>query len=201
MIRRALFAFIAITTLLAFSFLPRLIVTATVQPAPEPPGIQAAADLMAPWSCGSTYRVSQGHEGATHGGWGRYAWDFSTPEGTLLTAPAAGVIRAIRDDSHSFGCDPRFAWDANYAVIDLEDGHDVLLLHLQPDSGLVKEGQRVEVGDPIARVGNSGWVCGTHLHLQVQVTCESWWCPSRPATFGGGIPNQGALLSRSCDEP
>ena len=199
MLRTVFFSLLALIVLLAISFLPRALITAPV-PA-EPTSHEAAlVDLQAPWSCGSTYRISQGHEGTTHDGWGRYAWDFSTPEGTLLRAPAAGVIRALRDDSQAYGCDPRFAWDANYAVIDLEDGHDVLLLHLQPGSALVKEGQRVEVGDPIARVGNSGWVCGTHLHLQVQRTCRSWWCPSQPATLQGETLERGALLTRTCDE-
>lgn len=141
------------------------------------------ATIQAPFGCGESFRVSQGHRGKTHQGWGEYAWDFSTPEGTLLTSPVDGVVRMVRDDSTRYGCDPSYGWDANYVVIQFDDDLEVLLLHLQADSALVKPGDVVHVGDPLARVGNSGWVCGTHLHLQVQQSCNNWWCPSVPAAF------------------
>jgi hypothetical protein len=32
-------------------------------------------------------------------------------------------------------------------------------------------------------VGLTGWVCGAHLHMQVQSTCDSWYCQSFPAEF------------------
>lgn len=152
-------------------------------------------DLEIPWSCDDEFRVSQAHNGKTHQGWSQYAWDFATPEGTVVTAPVDGTVRKVRDDSTRYGCDSSYGWDANYVVIDMHDGFDVLLLHLQADSALVSEGDEVRRGQPLARVGNSGWVCGTHLHMQVQRTCTSWWCPSVPASFVDGyLPERGHHL-------
>jgi murein DD-endopeptidase MepM/ murein hydrolase activator NlpD len=195
MVRRLLVALLVPLTLFVLMVTTWAVPTHHVEPDPD---LDAVADLDAPWSCNATFRVSQGHHGATHDGWGRYAWDFSTPEGTTITAPAAGVVRFVRDDSRLYGCDPRFGWDANYVVIDLQNGYDVLLLHLMADSALVEVGQPVEAGQPVGQVGNSGWVCGTHLHMQVQRRCESWWCPSEPATLQGRLPDRGDLLFRQC---
>ncbi len=186
---------LAIAIFLA-SALALLAITAGALPTPAPDS--DLPSLQPPWECGYTSRVTQGHDGTTHAGYGKYAWDFSLPEGTPITAPAAGVVRKVRDDSTLYGCDPRYGWDANYVVIDLEDGHEVLLLHLQADSALVSVGDQVAPGDPIARVGNSGWTCGTHLHMQVQRTCNSWWCPSQKATLNGAVPQRGDHLRRQC---
>ena len=159
-------------------------------------------NLQAPFACDQSFRVSQGHHGRTHRGWGQFAWDFSTPEGTLLTAPVDATVRLVRDDSTRYGCDSSYGWDANYIVLQVDDEIEVLLLHLQAGSALVASGDRVSAGTPIARVGNSGWVCGTHLHLQVQKRCTSWWCPSLPATFEGNFsPDRGDhLQARSCPD-
>ncbi len=157
-------------------------------------------ELELPWSCHQAYRVSQGHESGTHTGFGAWAWDFDIGEGTLVTAPADGVVRMVRDDSTSHGCASEFAWDANYVVLDLGAGLDALFLHLRAGSARVIAGQSVRRGEPLGEVGNSGWVCGTHLHFQLQQSCRSWWCPSVPATFfDAGDPTKGQrLVSKNC---
>lgn len=184
---------------------PLMIALATLWPALTMAEVPQAVvtDLQIPWECNQEYNVSQGNHGSTHSGWGRYAWDFSTPKGTVVTAPADGVVRKVRDDSTRYGCDSRFGWDANYVVIEMDNGYDVLLLHLKAESSLVEEGDPVVVGQPVGRVGNSGWVCGTHLHLQVQRRCSSWWCPSVPATFADSHnPSTGtAMRADSCESP
>lgn len=169
----------------------------------EVPDPSPIMDLEIPWSCDEEYRVSQGNDGRTHHGWGQYAWDFAIPLGTTVTAPAAGVVRKVRDDSTRYGCDAAYGWDANYVVIDVGDGHDVLLLHLEAGSALVEKGDYVVPGQPVAKVGNSGWVCGPHLHMQVQKSCTSWWCPSVPGRFKGGLnPETGIhLRPDTCFEP
>lgn len=160
----------------------------------------AAEPLHLPWRCGEGYTISQGHQTGSHKGFGEWAWDADMPVGSVVTAPAAGVVRAARDDSHKGGCSSTFAHDGNYAIISFEDGTEVLLLHLAPGSLVVEPGQRVRAGDVIGKIGMTGWTCGAHLHFQLQETCASWWCQSLPAQIVGvGDPAPGTThVSESC---
>jgi hypothetical protein len=52
----------------------------------------------------------------------------------------------------------------------------VLMGHLQKGSIMVKVGDRVKKGDPLAKVGNSGWTSQPHLHIQaMRIAKESFW--------------------------
>jgi len=68
------------------------------------------------------------------------------------------------DNSNVFG---------NHVIIQ-PDGTDVLvfLAHMQKGSVIAKTGDRVAVGQPIGKVGNSGRTFEPHLHIhaQTQVT-------------------------------
>lgn len=61
------------------------------------------------------------------------------------------------------------------------DGRLIILAHFQPGSLMVKTGESVEVGQPIARVGNSGNSMEPHLHIQVSdldlTTHKPTWKP------------------------
>lgn len=146
--------------------------------------------LQAPWPCGDTFTVSQGNDGAhTHFGKEQYAWDFALPVGTPVLAAADGTVAMVRDDSDRGGCGSSFGDDGNYVVIDHGDGSAALYLHLAQDSSPVQEGQPVRAGDLLGRTGLTGWVCGAHLHFQVQSLCGSWYCQSQQAQFDVvGIP-------------
>ncbi|RDV39870.1 M23 family peptidase [Bradymonadaceae bacterium TMQ3] len=162
-----------------------------------PPPLPELGQLELPWECSEAFRVTQTHDVGSHTGLGTWAFDFDLPVGTPVSAPAAGEVRLVHDDSTRHGCGPEFAWDANYVVIDLQNGYDALLLHLDAGSVTVKPGDKVEAGQVVGRVGNSGWVCGTHLHFQVQRSCSSWWCQSVPAGFAEHPqPQTGQELSR-----
>lgn len=100
----------------------------------------------------------------------RNKWTSYPSWGETLYAPADGKIaKAVndlddnplnqRDEEHVVG---------NHVVIDLGNGRFVLLAHLQKASVMVKEGDVVRTGQPIAKCGNSGNTSGPHLHLQVQ---------------------------------
>ena len=154
--------------------------------------VSAAPPLRAPWTCGETFSVSQSHKTGSHVGKGALAWDFAMPVGTPIIAPAAGTIRAVRQDSTRYGCDSSYAYDANYVILAFDDGTELLFLHLQANSSPLSVGDRVRAGDMIGKVGMSGWTCGPHLHFQVQKTCDSWWCSSVPGTFAEhGDPKTG----------
>ena len=55
----------------------------------------------------------------------------------------------------------------NYLILDLGRGRFALYAHLQPGSLRVKLGDRVKVGQALARLGNSGNSDAPHLHFQV----------------------------------
>ena len=149
-----------------------------------------APPLEAPWPCGDSFVVSQGNGGATsHTGTEQYAWDFDLDEGDPILAAAGGTVSHLRKDSTIGGCSSSYGNDANYVVIDHGDGTSALYLHMAPYSSPLSLGQSVSTGDFIGRVGLTGWVCGDHLHIQVQQNCGSWYCQSVAASFtGAGVP-------------
>ncbi len=173
-----------------------LVAAACLGAAFAPATVSAEPPLQLPWSCGDSYPVTNGHNTNTHTGMDAWAWDFGLPVGTEVVAPADGVVRLIKMNSTQGGCNSAYANDANYVVVDFGDGTEALLMHLQHDSSNLSVGQPVQQGDVVGRVGLTGWVCGAHLHFQIQQTCGSWWCQSQSASFEGvGNPGEGAPLS------
>jgi len=55
----------------------------------------------------------------------------------------------------------------NHVMIETNDGYIVFLAHLKNGSILVKEGQKVETGQKIGVVGNSGNSTAPHLHINI----------------------------------
>ncbi len=141
----------------------------------QPPGPDAAPEdgtaFLLPWTGGTSFRVTQGHNTGSHVDKGSFAWDFGLPVGTPLRASHDGIVRVARGDSTIGGCNSSYANDANYVVIDRGDGLESLYLHLTSTS--VTEGQRVTRGTIIGTSGQTGWACGAHLHFQIQNSPES----------------------------
>jgi hypothetical protein len=57
--------------------------------------------------------------------------------------------------------------DGNHVILEVRPGVYVLYAHLQPGSVQVRTGDRVQRGQVLGRVGNSGNSLAPHLHLQV----------------------------------
>lgn len=121
---------------------------------------------LLPWTANVTFMVSQGHNGGSHVGVGAWAWDFATPAGTPIRAAHVGTVRLVKGNSAVGGCDPAYANDANYVIVDQGNGFESLYLHL--GSVTVGAGQAIQRGDLIGYSGQTGWSCGAHLHFQVQ---------------------------------
>jgi len=60
--------------------------------------------------------------------------------------------------------------DGNAVILDIGGGNHALYAHFQPGSIRVKEGERVQQGDVLALVGNSGNSLAPHLHFHVMST-------------------------------
>ncbi len=159
--------------------------------------------LECPWPCGVTYMCTQGHGGFSHNGGSYYAWDFGLYEGAQVVAAAPGSVSHVRMSGSTGCCDPSCGWDANYVAVDHGDGSTALYLHLQQWSSGLSVGDWVNPGDAVGRVGLTGYVCGAHLHFQVQSTCGSYYCTSVPGEFYDyGDPGYGDwLTSGNCGVP
>lgn len=81
----------------------------------------------------------------------------------------------------------------NHVLIEW-DGTVVALCHLQRGSVQVRPGQRVEVGDVIARCGNSGNSTEPHLHLQAIDRPGIAHAQAVPLIFHGALPSNGELV-------
>ncbi|WP_445619125.1 peptidoglycan DD-metalloendopeptidase family protein [Kushneria sp. Sum13] len=81
--------------------------------------------------------------------------DFAMPVGTAVRAPADG--RVTRVVSHPLA--------GKYIVITHDNGYQTRYLHLSRPE--VKPGQRVKMGQEIARSGNTGRSTGAHLHYEI----------------------------------
>ncbi len=84
--------------------------------------------------------------------------DVAAPKGSLVVAAADGVVSLAYNGMFFSG---------NVMVIDHGLGLGSIYAHLE--RLLVKEGQRVEQGQPIATVGATGRVTGPHLHWGVHL--------------------------------
>jgi murein DD-endopeptidase MepM/ murein hydrolase activator NlpD len=94
------------------------------------------------------------------GPWARYhtGLDFSSPVGTPLHAPAAGVVT-------NAGIGPASGWAGNYVAIKYPDGTHTLMAHMSTVS--VNVGQAVSACQLVGAIGLTGRTFGPHVHLEV----------------------------------
>ena len=81
-----------------------------------------------------------------------YGVDIAAPTGTVVHAPAPGVVTLAEPDLFYSG-----------GTLIIDHGHRLSSSFLHLSAVLVEVGQRVERGDAIARVGSSGRATGPHL--------------------------------------
>lgn len=114
--------------------------------------------------------------------------DLAAPSGTRIFAPVAGVVvwaGAVeanhRDDWWRLG---------KTVVIASGDTFRTIFGHCQEI--LVRPGVRVQAGDPIATVGDTGWTTGPHLHYEIRRRTGAGWTAVDPREY---------LLDRPLEEP
>lgn len=84
--------------------------------------------------------------------------------GVDIIAPAGTVIRAADDGVVSYS-----GWMSGYGrVVILTHSSGLQTVYAHNSVNLVREGQRVRKGDPIARVGSTGNATCPHLHFEVR---------------------------------
>jgi murein DD-endopeptidase MepM/ murein hydrolase activator NlpD len=119
------------------------------EPAPLPP---APVNATLAWPVkGVLYSRFGIRSGRRHDG-----IDIAAPEGTAVTAAAAGTV-IYTGEQAGYG-----------SLVILRHGSGLVTLYAHASAVLVKSGQAVTAGTPIARVGHSGRTTGPHLHFEVR---------------------------------
>ncbi len=99
----------------------------------------------------------------------RNAVDFIAPQNTPVLVAADGEVVFVSDDSNIGGPDPSYWTTTNFITIKHSFGEYSRYDHLEYQSAKVRVGQRVQIGQQIAKVGMTGYTYIPHLHFQVFV--------------------------------
>jgi len=83
--------------------------------------------------------------------------DFVAPQGTRVSAAAAGVV--VGAERH-----PQYG-----NLVEIDHGNDLTTRYAHASRVLVKVGQMVKRGQVIAEVGTTGRSTGPHLHFEVRI--------------------------------
>lgn len=104
-----------------------------------------------------------------------------------LYAVANGTVISIKDgraenngDDHSVQLNTIDEYGGNYLVLDIGGGHYAFYAHCVPNSFMVKVGDIIKEGAPIALLGNSGNSDAPHLHFQIT--------DGKDILFSNGLP-------------
>lgn len=97
-----------------------------------------------------------------------YAIDIPAAAGTLVRAAREGIVMDVANDFFRSGKSQKYKDRANYVRVLHSDGTMALYAHLQLESAQVRMGQQIVAGQPLGRVGSTGFSAGPHLHFVVQ---------------------------------
>lgn len=165
----------------------------------------AESGYKLPFSYGELVKITTGNNSYPHTTVAQenYAWDMVSGVDSNIVAAMSGRIVYIKKDGVSYpngsNCvteKKKYANDANYIVIEHDNGEQSLYLHLKENSITINLNDQVKQGQIIGKIGNTGWSCGTHLHFQVQSIGNSWFSYSKSIAFDdvmqdNGIPLEG----------
>ncbi|MCC5944684.1 MAG: M23 family metallopeptidase [Bernardetiaceae bacterium] len=129
-----------------------------------------------PFPKGKTYKVVQGNNSSfTHNTeWSRYAIDFNLKTNDTICAATSGYVVGVIEGYEQGGQGAEWKPFANFITIyEPNSGIFTQYVHLVKNGALVKVGDSIERGQPIALSGNTGQTAGEHLHFNALIPVES----------------------------
>jgi len=105
------------------------------------------------------FALSGAYNGNQHNG-----MDIGAPIGTKIKAPLTGTVRNVGNTDLVPGC---YSW-GQWLLIDHPNGLSTMFAHLSAIA--VQPGQKVNTGDVVGYVGNTGYSTGPHLHYTLYVS-------------------------------
>jgi Peptidase family M23 len=115
----------------------------------------------------------------------------------VVYSPCDGEVSAVEDEwPNETPWSGRAPYNVGNHVLLTSKDFGVLMGHLQKGSMLVRPGDRVTKGQPIAQAGNSGWTSQPHLHVQaMKKSAGSFWgWEGLPIFFDGKNPVKNSLF-------
>ena len=92
-----------------------------------------------------------GRQSAFHSG-----MDFAAPRGSIVSSAGAGIV--------SFS-----GRNGGYGIsVEIKHANGLVTRYAHLSASLVKKGQSVNIGEPIAKVGSTGRSTGPHLHFEIR---------------------------------
>jgi murein DD-endopeptidase MepM/ murein hydrolase activator NlpD len=122
-----------------------------------------------PYPRGKKYKIIQSFGGkfSHNKPHSRYALDIGTQIGDTITAARSGLVMFIKQDSNEHCRTMKCVDKGNKIIILHEDGSMAHYVHLDFEGALVDVGDKVEVSEPIAISGMTGFTTIPHLHFVV----------------------------------
>ncbi len=148
--------------------------------------------LALPFPKDRRYKVIQGYEGAFshHDRYSRYAIDFNLGVGDTVCSADDGYVVGVIDDYKEYGTGKEWLKHdkSNYlTVYHPQSGLFTQYVHLQHKGSLVKLGDSVRKGQPIALSGMTGFTTTPHLHFNVKVPDRRYGLISTETVFSNGL--------------
>ena len=129
--------------------------------------------------------------------------DMVNPTGTPVYAAASGtVIFAGKDSGTRFGPSTIPNFYGNMVLVKLKTQYhnqDVYYLNGHLDVVQVSEGQQVNEGDVLGKIGMTGTADGPHLHFEVRVGGTTYANSRNAALWLKMLPGTGALVGKVTD--
>jgi murein DD-endopeptidase MepM/ murein hydrolase activator NlpD len=112
-----------------------------------------------------------------------HAFDFGTKIGDTIYAAREGKVVIFKENSNKYGKSRKYLFDANYIIIQHDDGTTASYFHLDFNGVLVKKGDIVTQGQAIGISGLTGFTTTPHLHFVVHKATEKDGNISIPIEF------------------
>jgi hypothetical protein len=121
--------------------------------------------------------------------------EFVNPIGTPVLAVAPGTVVVAGDDAQrSIGARPDYYGLLVILQLDLTlDGEPLYVVYGHLSEITVQEGQHVETGDIVGRVGMTGIAEGPHVHFEVRLGANDYGATVNPELWLRPRPGRGTL--------